>query len=110
MRICDVCKSVPERVRDCAAPKQVTVTFVTEQNEGRPCKPYEESANLDVCKTCADKMRQGAYIKGSGAQGSNNYNLVVPTYYETVSKIINELSSEEKRQLREAVKKGMLGD
>lgn len=101
MRICDVCKTVPSAVRDTAGSKQVTVTFVTEQNEGRSTKPYQQSTNLDICGSCADKIKHGAHIRGWGAMGHNQYSLQVPTAYDKASKIVNDLTDEEKKALKE---------
>lgn len=101
MRICDVCKGVPRTVGNTAAPKQVTVTMVTEQNEGRPCKPYKESKNLDLCGSCSKKIKHGAYIQGSGAMGYNSYSLKVPTEYDKATKIVENLTEEEKKALKE---------
>lgn len=49
------------------------VIFHTEQTEGRGVKPYLTIQTLDVCEKCMEKIVEGNYVHGSGAQGVNEY-------------------------------------
>ena len=54
------------------------VLFTTEQNEGRSCKPYITFENMDVCNKCLFALVR---VKGWGAQGFKNYELMNDGYH-----------------------------
>lgn len=62
---CDLCK----KEADIIAIKY-PVEFLTEQTEGRNCKPYISYQDIDVCEECKSKI---LVVQGWGAQGFNNY-------------------------------------
>ena len=65
---CDICKKeLP--ITSVTYP----VFFVTEQTEGRPCKPYISNVNIDMCEKC---KRAALMIKAIGAQGVNQYTIL----------------------------------
>ena len=49
------------------------VIFHTEQDEGRPVKPYISQKMIDMCQDCLLKALR---IDGYGAQGNNEYELI----------------------------------
>lgn len=62
---CDICKTEAE----CITGK-FPVRFLTDQTEGRPCKPYLSFKSIDVCNNCLDKILT---LEATGAQGYNQY-------------------------------------
>ena len=65
---CDICH------KKATTYKMLQVIFTTEQNEGRPCKPYLSYPEaLDLCDDCLDKIMKGNYVFASGVQGYNDY-------------------------------------
>lgn len=68
---CDVCGSEKDVI-----PFDDHVMFLTEQTEGRTCKPYLEKHRLDLCSCCIDKlMNERKRITARGAQGFNEYSI-----------------------------------
>ena len=65
---CDVCKE--EKIIENL---HIQTIFITEQTEGRNCKPYLNNDHIDICKECLDKVLKGNYLWGHGAQGHNHY-------------------------------------
>lgn len=73
---CDVCKSEilkEERDVDLVLAPGFQTIFITEQTEGSSCKPYLYMSHLDLCNNCNNKLLEGNYIWGHGAQGHNTY-------------------------------------
>ena len=65
-------------IKDCGNEKNVVnitmkVVFVTEQTEGRSCKPHLCDETFDICKECLNKVLDGKMIFAYGAQGYNTY-------------------------------------
>lgn len=58
------CKSQQEKLQ---------VIFTTEQTEGRGCNPYLDTATINICDACKEKVLQGMPIFAYGAQGYNTY-------------------------------------
>lgn len=65
---CDMCGVETEEGANFHA--RLPVRFVSEQNEGRPCAPYFEMIELDLCPGCLDRC---VSIEASGACGVNDY-------------------------------------
>lgn len=63
---CDICGAEFDEKRRVNVP----VLWLTEQNEGRPVKPYFATEELDLCETCADKVH---VVEATGACGVNDY-------------------------------------
>lgn len=66
------------------------VIFITEQTEGRACKPYFSNEKLDLCDRCAKIMLKGFYLHAEGAQGHNTYffgNPIVALLKETLDSV-----------------------
>lgn len=53
--------------------QQISVVFLTEQNEGTPTKPYFDTNTLDMCPNCYEKLLKSYPIVATGAQGYNKY-------------------------------------
>ena len=66
---CDVCGKEVEHAVHVTAP----VLWKTEQNEGRPCKPYVACERLDLCEECLHSVLA---IEASGCMGHNEFKLV----------------------------------
>lgn len=66
---CDICGAECENVIQINYP----VVFLTEQTEGRNCKPYVSYKNIDVCDTCCKQILK---VSAVGAQGFNEYKIV----------------------------------
>ena len=62
---CDIC----HKVKPCLQ-VDYPVVFLTDQTEGRPCKPYIATQSLDICPECATGSLS---ITALGAQGHNCY-------------------------------------
>lgn len=69
---CDVCGKQIGDEELSLVDQTVLTRFVTEQEEGRKCKPYWFPVSLDLCEGCALKAFG---IDGSGAQGYNRYSI-----------------------------------
>lgn len=72
-------------IRDCNSEDNVKtismqVIFVTEQNEGRGCKPYFQNAKFEMCQKCLEKALDGNAVYAAGAQGYNEF------YFKSKSK------------------------
>lgn len=65
---CDMCGVETDEGANFHA--RLPVRFVSEQNEGRPCAPYFEITELDLCPDCLDRC---VAIEASGACGVNDY-------------------------------------
>lgn len=66
---CDLCGTEHEE-KDIAHVK-MPVLFTTEQNEGKPVKPYvSEDCTLDLCASCLDRALT---IEATGCMGFNRY-------------------------------------
>ena len=65
---CDLCKK-----EGATEDKAIQVIFKTDQTEGRSTKPYLSHEEIDICPACMDKVLDGNYIMGAGAQGYNRY-------------------------------------
>lgn len=65
---CDLCRKDKNVVT-----KKMGVIFETDQTEGRPSKPYIDSANLDICSACLSHVLKGNYIFAYGSMGYNKY-------------------------------------
>lgn len=73
--ICDInkCENEPKAKNSGLA---MQVIFTTEQNEGRPTKPYFQMVHLDICDSCLDRiLHKGSYITARGAMGDNCYEI-----------------------------------
>jgi hypothetical protein len=66
---CDLCE---KEVNDEKELQNFTipVKFLTEQTEGRGCKPYFIKQNFDLCRDCLEKITM---VLGQGAQGYNHF-------------------------------------
>lgn len=54
--------------------KNMTVVFVTEQNEGRTCEPYFDKVDIDICEDHLGNLLQNrVMITAEGAMGYNKY-------------------------------------
>lgn len=78
---CDLCKTTKsythiEQFKDDFKELSVPVVFLTEQDEGRPCKPYFSNETILFCNKCYDKFLKKYPITGIGAQGYNSYKFV----------------------------------
>ena len=66
-----------DRHTDKEVPQWKTVTmpvvFLTEQNEGTPCKPHFSNETFDMCPDCYQKFIDTYPITAWGAQGFNRY-------------------------------------
>lgn len=65
-------------IKDCNSEikvktEKIQVIFTTEQTEGRSCTPYLSEERFDMCEACMNKVLEGNYIFGYGAQGYNTY-------------------------------------
>jgi hypothetical protein len=73
--ICDINKCDNE-VKPKKAGIPMQVIFTTEQNEGRPVKPYFHMTDLDICDSCLSKiLHKESYITARGAMGNNCYEI-----------------------------------
>lgn len=65
---CDICH------KECDV-LEVTypVMFTTEQTEGRSVKPYISYEKIDMCAEC---LKKAINIKGAGAMGYNEYEII----------------------------------
>jgi len=66
---CDVCGLEG----DVIIKKDIQVIFTTDQTEGRSIEPHLSMEKIDICKSCLNKVVQGNYLWGYGAQGYNKY-------------------------------------
>ena len=66
---CDVCGKEVERARSVTLP----VRWMTEQNEGRPCKPYIASRRFDLCEECLHSVLA---IEAIGCMGNNTFSMI----------------------------------
>lgn len=62
---CDICKS-ESNCQNITYP----VLFLSDQTEGRPCKPYISLQKIDVCEMC---LKDVVRISGYGCQGHNTF-------------------------------------
>jgi len=54
----------------------LTVIFLTDQEEGRSCKPYISRNTIDMCESCFNKMiQERRLVTVIGAMGYNDYYL-----------------------------------
>lgn len=67
--ICDLCQKQVEDENQLEK-LIVPVKFLTEQTEGRSCKPYFINKSFDLCVNCLEKV---TVVLGQGAQGYNQY-------------------------------------
>lgn len=65
---CDICG----KLADGTCTVEYPVIFHTEQTEGRACKPYISTQDIDLCNECIPKVLK---IHAVGAQGHNTYSL-----------------------------------
>lgn len=66
---CDLC-GTEHKEKDITHVK-MPVLFTTEQNEGKPVKPYlSTDYTLDLCASCLDRALT---IEASGSMGLNRY-------------------------------------
>lgn len=65
---CDLCGT--EMGHNEVFQAKLPVIFTTEQNEGRPSKPYVQMEQLDLCRECLDRY---IAVAASGAMGVNDY-------------------------------------
>ena len=70
--VCDLCRGKAVH-KKCPVP----VTFLTEQTEGRPVKPYLAIESLDLCEVCLELIVRRQPIQASGAMGHNTYEITV---------------------------------
>lgn len=68
---CDLCKKNVTNEKQLKTLK-VPVKFLTEQTEGRSCKPYFTFPQMDLCVECLEKITM---VLGQGAQGYNEYRI-----------------------------------
>lgn len=66
---CDVCGKEVEHAESVTVP----VLWKTEQNEGRPCKPYIRCERLDLCEECLHNV---LVLEASGCMGHNEFSLI----------------------------------
>lgn len=66
---CDLCGAQGEDVVSIKYP----VVFLTEQNEGRPCKSYVNISDIDVCPDCKKRILR---VNATGCMGFNEYKVV----------------------------------
>ena len=71
--ICDICKNKLNQNNEIKLKFNIQVIFHTEQTEGRNVNPYLSNEKIDICQKCYNKVLEGNYIHGNGAQGCNNY-------------------------------------
>ena len=62
--ICDLCG------KEGAKTFHTLAEFETEQNEGKPVKPYITSTEIELCEECLKKV---VLLKASGAQVNNRF-------------------------------------
>lgn len=65
---CDICGV--EMEQNVAHHRSLPVLFLTEQNEGRPVKPYIQMQEIDLCADCLDRC---TVIEANGCMGVNEY-------------------------------------
>lgn len=65
---CDICQEPAKFLQ-----QRVPVVFITEQTEGRPCRPHLTAKTLDLCERCFQRIVDSYPLKASGAQGTNTY-------------------------------------
>lgn len=66
---CDVCG---DEFGEDGFSLTIPIRWLTEQTEGKFCKPYYQSATIDICEKCAnDALR----IEAIGAQGCRKYRI-----------------------------------
>jgi hypothetical protein len=65
---CDVCKNTATKLK-----QKVPVVFLTEQTEGRSCKPHLTMETLDLCDGCMERIVKSYPLTAYGAQGNNTY-------------------------------------
>ena len=70
---CDICKSKVHHIEMENSRLRRQVIFETETTEGRACKPYITSEDLDLCEECIETVLTGEAIFASGAMGYNKY-------------------------------------
>jgi hypothetical protein len=66
--ICDICHQPAKFLK-----ARVPVVFVTEQTEGRPCKPNLVFETVDICEGCLQRVVDSYPLTAHGAQGHNTY-------------------------------------
>jgi hypothetical protein len=65
---CDLCQEPAKFLQ-----QPVPVAFLTEQTEGRPCKPYLTTTAIDLCDGCLQRIVDSYPLTAYGAQGYNTY-------------------------------------
>lgn len=65
---CDMCGI--EMEQNVVHHRSLPVLFLTEQNEGRPVKPYITTQEIDLCPDCLDRC---TVIEADGAMWVNDY-------------------------------------
>lgn len=75
---CDLCKTTKSYIndnqyKDDFKELNIPVVFVTEQDEGRPCKPYLSNETILLCNKCYEKFIEKYPVIAIGAQGYNTY-------------------------------------
>jgi len=65
---CDLCKEPAKFLQ-----QRLPVVFLTEQTEGRSCKPHLTTETFDICEKCMQRIVDSYPLTGYGAQGSNTY-------------------------------------
>lgn len=65
---CDLCRNTATKLK-----QNIPVVFMTEQTEGRPCKPHLTTESLDLCDGCLERVVDSYPLTAYGAQGSNTY-------------------------------------
>lgn len=65
---CDMCGGDAKNEK-----RRIPVTFLSEQTEGKYCKPYLTYADMELCDTCYEIVIDKQPVVGIGAQGYNRY-------------------------------------
>ena len=67
---CDICGNGSTKDRE---EKQLQVIFLTNQTDGAYSTPHLSSERVNYCKECEDRILNGEYVYGKGAQGYNTF-------------------------------------
>lgn len=68
---CDVCKK-EGKVKET----EMSVIFLTEQNEGRDTEPYLSKQKPELCEDCLKRVLGGEVLYGWGAMGYNHFHFI----------------------------------